>query len=93
MTDQSLSTETNTETDLMILAHYIDQSRIQANSIERAASQQGIYGDLSAALIKTLVLLIGETRADVAYQALLDGTSVNDAIKYAQENPPAPSTG
>jgi hypothetical protein len=89
MTDQSLGSEAHTDTDLTILAHHIDQARIRANSIETAAPQQGVYGDLSKALIKTLVLLIGEDQAAVAYQALLDGSSVSDAIKYAQEHQPA----
>lgn len=92
MTDQSLGTEAETDTDLMILAHYIDQTRLRANSIELAAPQEGVYGDLASALTKTLTLLIGEDRAAVAYQGLLDGASVNDAIKYAQENQPADSS-
>jgi hypothetical protein len=78
------STDMNTE--LLNLAQYIDQARIRANSIEAAAPQNGVYGDLSNALTKALTLLIGESRAAVAYQALLDGASVNDAISYAREN-------
>lgn len=89
MTDQSLGAGASIDTDLVILAHYIDQSRIRANSIEPAAPQNGVYGDLVGALTKTLALLLGENQAKVAYQALLDGSSVNDAIKYAQENQPA----
>lgn len=89
MTDQSLGTEASIDTDLMILAHYIDQTRIRANGIEPAAPQNGVYGDLVGALTKTLTLLLGESQAKVAYQVLLDGSSVNEAIRYAQENQPA----
>jgi hypothetical protein len=36
--------------ELLILAEYIDHARLRANSIDRAASQDSVYGDLSRAL-------------------------------------------
>lgn len=79
------------EPDLMILAYYIDHARLRANSVESAASQDGVYGDLSRALVKTLALIVGENQAEAAYQALLDGSSVTDALKHARDSSPAHS--
>lgn len=77
--------------ELLILAAYIDHARLRANSIDSTASQDGVYGDLSRALTKTLALIVGENQAETAYQALLDGSSVTDAVKYTRDNFPAHS--
>lgn len=64
------------------LATRLDEARIAANDIEAAAPQDGVYGHISDALRKTLALLRdGDLkRADAAYQAILDGCIVTEAL-------------
>jgi hypothetical protein len=72
---------TKTE-ELTALARQINAARIEANRIEETAPQDGVYGDLSDALGRILALITGsEAKAADAYDALLDGAAVTDAIK------------
>jgi hypothetical protein len=69
---------------LIALAEALDAARMTANSIEATAPQSGVYGQISAALQSTLVLIVGSAVADEAYESLVrDGNNVRDAIDYA----------
>ncbi len=66
---------------LILLAENINFTRLQANAIESTASQMGVYGDLVKALKDVLTLLTGSwSRANTAYESLLDGNSVRRAL-------------
>lgn len=68
---------------LIALATTLDEARITANAIEAAAPQSGVYGDISDALEKTLVLILGsEFLAAQAHQMLVaDGLTVEEALE------------
>lgn len=75
---------------LEALAGSINAARLQANIIDEAAATDGVYGDLSAALKKTLALILGsEDAAEAAYQTILDGEDVEHALKVAFRELPA----
>jgi hypothetical protein len=72
--------------ELIQFAESIDQLRIKANSIPALAPQVGTYGKLSSALIKVLEELLSLHEADRAYNAIIDGSSVRDAIAMVESN-------
>lgn len=66
------------------VAEAINAARIAANQNDDTASQSGVYGQLSSALKDTLYLLIGDWgRALDAYQFILDGSTVDQAVRSA----------
>lgn len=74
----------NTEA-ITTLASSLNIARIQANAIEEAAPQNGVYGDVSTALKNTLFLLVpSRARVDAVYQGLLDGATVPEALAHEQ---------
>lgn len=72
---------------LIELAETLDKARLQANAIESAASQRGVYGEVSLALLDTLEMIFEERVddanlfANLAYNSLLDGNTVREALK------------
>lgn len=73
---------------LIELAETLDKARIQANAIDvyTIQSQMGVYGDIARALTDTLeVIFDGKVDdenlfANLAYNAILDGNTVREAI-------------
>jgi hypothetical protein len=65
---------------LIILAEMLNKARIQANAIEATAPQSGVYGDIAKALQDTLAILTDAYTASFIYEALLDASSVKEAI-------------
>lgn len=71
---------------LIQLAETLDKARIQANAIEAAASQRGVYGQIVLSLFDTLELIFVEQVddhnlfANLAYNAILDGNTVREAL-------------
>ncbi|MET3172989.1 UNVERIFIED_ORG: hypothetical protein ABIB52_000817 [Arthrobacter sp. UYCu721] len=78
-----MTSTTTTNTALTDLATALDDARRTANAIEAAAPQRGVYGDIANALHKTLGLLLDDSDywAEKAYQAILDGNTVVQALK------------
>lgn len=69
---------------LIDVAAAIDTARIAANQNESTAPQNGVYGALATALKDTLHLIIGDWgRAQDAYQFILDGATVDQAVRSA----------
>lgn len=67
--------------ELIALATALDEARKKANSIEAAAPMGGVYGDIVTALNDTLLLILkDQTHVDQAYQLLLDGNTVHEAL-------------
>jgi hypothetical protein len=67
---------------LIVVAEAIDTARIAANQNDSTAPQGGVYGDLTDALIKTLVLITGSMiEAGHVYDRILDGATVTEALK------------
>lgn len=64
---------------LVALADTLDKARIEANAHEATAFY--IYRDISNALQGLLVLLVDD-RADDVYNALLDGSTVAEALAH-----------
>jgi hypothetical protein len=77
--------------ELIALATQIDEARLAANAIDAAAPQRGVYGDLHHALLKTLNLIFpdegtrGVTLADFAYECIMDGNTVEQAVDLADD--------
>jgi hypothetical protein len=70
---------------LVALAEQFDAACVAANAIEATAWQMHAYGDASNGLLKVLALLCGnQKRADLAYQAILDGNTVREALRYVR---------
>lgn len=69
--------------ELLVLAEQLDQLRIMANTIEKTAPQDGVYGDVSRALQKVIALLTEDAaRAEQVYETLLStGSTVTEAIE------------
>lgn len=68
---------------LKTLAATLNDARIQANANEATAPQRGVYGQIEEALKDVLALLTDtQTHVDVAYQCLLDGCTVPQALRY-----------
>lgn len=78
-----MTSTTTTTAALTDLATALDSARAAANTIEAAAPQRGVYGDIANALHKTLVLLLDDSEywAEKAYQAILDGNTVAQALE------------
>lgn len=70
------------EKALIILAEMLDKARIQANAIKVA--ETGVYGSIAVALLDTLILLSDPRIAAIAYQNILDGCSVDEALDLAR---------
>ena len=68
---------------LIALAETLNKARIQANDHEITAPQHGVYGEVTRSLKTVLFVLVGIDRSELAYQALLDGSDVRQAIRYA----------
>lgn len=69
---------------LLALATSLNESRITSNALEATASQRGVYGKIAEALEQTLTLLTGDdSQAAYAYQGLLDGCTVEQALEAA----------
>jgi hypothetical protein len=69
---------------LTTLAETFDAARKQADAIADTAWQLGAYGDASHGIHKVLALLLHNTAAeDTAYQAILDGSTVREALVIA----------
>ena len=64
------------------LAVQLNEARLAANAIDLdgIASQKGAYGMIANALIETLAYLVGQESANQAYDALLDGATIEDVI-------------
>lgn len=69
------------EKALIILAEMLNKARIQANAIEVTAPQSGVYGDIVKPLKLTLALLTDAHTASRIYDALLDCSSVKEAME------------
>ncbi|MGY4541346.1 hypothetical protein ACVWY0_001255 [Arthrobacter sp. UYNi723] len=78
-----MTSATATTAQLTDLATSLDNARTAANAIEVAAPQKGVYGDIANALHKTLALLLdgSDYWAEKAYQAILDGNTVAQALE------------
>ena len=75
----------STESGLTDLAEKLDAARLLANSIESAAPQGGVYGHVATGLWHTLYLILGSRdEAERAYEALLCGSSVREALKIVR---------
>lgn len=76
----------NEEREALIrLAETLDSARQQANAIEAAAPQRGVYGDIHTALVNTLALVTNDHEA--VYASIMeDGNTVREAIKYIEAN-------
>jgi hypothetical protein len=69
---------------LIAIAEAIDTARILANQNEETAPQSYVYGQLAKSLQDTLFLAIGDrNRAESAYQFILDGATVDQAVRSA----------
>lgn len=70
---------------LIELAETLDKARLQANAIEEAAPQRGVYGDIHIALVNTLALITDDHEA--VYASIMeDGNTVRQALKaYADK--------
>ncbi|UDL16726.1 hypothetical protein SEA_ATUIN_33 [Arthrobacter phage Atuin] len=67
---------------LIALAESIDSARLAANAIALTAPQSGVYGKLSDALLRTLAHITDDVDLSLsAYQAMLDGCTVREALK------------
>lgn len=69
------------EKALIILAEMLNKARIQANAIEATAPQSGVYGEIVTSLKRTLAILTDAHRASRIYEALLDCSSVKEAME------------
>lgn len=66
---------------LIELAETLDKARLQANAIEAAASQLGVYGVVVEALTDTLELIVGEQNSEAVYESIMaDGNTVREAL-------------
>jgi hypothetical protein len=77
--------ELASELPLLDLARKLNEARELANFIPETESAEGAYGPISQGLVKVLEELVGYTHSGVAYQALLDGASVLEAVKAGRE--------
>jgi hypothetical protein len=64
------------------LAKTLNQARVIANGIDTAGiqAQSGVYGEIASALKETLAYLVGRVNVDDAYQALLDGCTIDEVL-------------
>lgn len=68
---------------LIKLAETLDDARKQANAIDAAAPQVGVYGKIHVALVDTLTLITAgdySKAKDVYYSIMEDGNSVREAL-------------
>lgn len=67
---------------LIILAEMLDKARRQANSIEAAAPEYGVYGKIKYTMIDTLTLITEDYRAalDVYASIMENGNTVREAL-------------
>ena len=68
---------------LIILAEMLDKARIQANAIDAAAPQSGVYGKIRVAFIDTLTLITEDysVALDVYTSIMEDGNTVRQALE------------
>lgn len=77
-------------TELLTLANTINAARIEANAHEITAPQSGVYGQLADALEATLTLILGSAELGAAaYQNLLDGATITEAVEWVKATLPA----
>jgi hypothetical protein len=70
---------------LITLAETLDSARQQANAIDSAAPQSGVYGKIHVALVDTLHL-ITEDYEDVYESIMADGNTVRQALTWIEGN-------
>jgi hypothetical protein len=64
------------------LAIQLNEARLAANAIDSKGiqNQDGAYGYIVNALIEVLAHLVGRSNANMAYDALLDGQSIDEVL-------------
>lgn len=69
-------------TKLITYAEELNDLRIEANATPELEAQSGVYGLVAEALKRILMILV-PTDVDFAYEAILNGCTVEDAITQA----------
>ena len=78
--------DVRTGTKLVSVANQLNKLRIKADAIEAIAPQDHAYGDIANALRKVMGLLCGgDVFIEPAYQALVDGEAIGEAIAIARD--------
>lgn len=74
---------------LLPLADQINAARITANANDATAPQTGVYGMLVEALQCTLAKMAGVCRAEMMYEHILNGSTVQEARRITEPARPA----